>query len=123
MTHHESLERIIKKLKEELEFELCAVHLVDSNFVSNPPNSSPLVLSLSVMLRIALPHVNVLSKLDLLEKSGALKFDLEFYMNVVDVRTLQNVSRVRRRKTAKMRSHLFRVERSENICTVESSFL
>ena len=89
VTHHESLERIIKKLKEELGFELCAVHLVDSNFCLEPSKFiSAVVLSLSVMLRIALPHVNVLSKLDLLEKSGALKFDLEFYMNVVDVRTL-----------------------------------
>jgi GPN-loop GTPase len=89
VTHHESLERIIKRLKEEMEFELCAVHLVDSNFCLEPSKFiSAVVLSLSVMLRIALPHVNVLSKLDLLERSGALKFDLEFYMNVVDVRTL-----------------------------------
>ena len=89
VTHHESLEKIIKMLKEELGFELCAVHLVDSNFCLEPSKFiSAVVLSLSVMLRIALPHVNVLSKLDLLEKSGALKFDLEFYMNVVDVRTL-----------------------------------
>ncbi len=89
VTHHESLEKIIKRLKEELGFELCAVHLVDSNFCLEPSKFlSSIVLSISVMLRIALPHINVLSKLDLLEKSGALKFDLEFYMNCIDVRGL-----------------------------------
>ena len=53
------------------------------------------------MLRIALPHVNVLSKLDLLEKSGALKFDLEFYMNVVDVRTLLKRIESEKKKNSK----------------------
>lgn len=61
-THHSSIKHIFEKL-EKLDYHLCAVHLVDSHYCSDPPKFiSTLLLSLSTMMQIALPHVNVLSK-------------------------------------------------------------
>jgi len=34
-------------------------------------------VSLSTMIRLELPHVNVLSKIDLIESYGKLNFDIE----------------------------------------------
>mmetsp|Transcript_23642 Transcript_23642/g.62604 ORF Transcript_23642/g.62604 Transcript_23642/m.62604 type:complete len:124 (+) Transcript_23642:438-809(+) len=40
------------------------------------------------MLHIELPHVNVLSKIDILENYGELPFSLEFFTDVGDMRYL-----------------------------------
>eukprot|EP00624_Nannochloropsis_granulata_P006205 evm.model.NODE_45209_length_5920_cov_30.106588.1 len=40
------------------------------------------------MVRLELPHVNVLSKIDLIESYGRLAFDLNFYTDVMEVRNL-----------------------------------
>lgn len=43
-------------------------------------------MSSSAMLHLALPHVNVLSKIDLVEKYGEkLKFKLNYYTEVLDL--------------------------------------
>ena len=62
---------------------LAAVHLVDAHLCSDPAKYlSALLLSLSVMLHLELPHVNVLSKIDLIEQYGQLDFNLDFYTEV-----------------------------------------
>ncbi len=54
-------------------WQLTAVHLVDSHYCADPAKFiSILCTSLSTMLHIELPHVNVLSKMDLLEQYGKL---------------------------------------------------
>jgi GPN-loop GTPase len=40
------------------------------------------MLSLSTMLQLELPHVNVLTKIDLLKRYGELKFNLDYYTEV-----------------------------------------
>lgn len=61
-THHSAIKNIFEKLS-KLDYHLCAVHLVDSHYCSDPPKFiSTLLLSLSTMMQVALPHVNVLSK-------------------------------------------------------------
>lgn len=61
-THHHSIKNIFAKL-ESLGYNLCAVHMIDSHYCSDPAKFiSTLLLSLSTMLHIGLPHVNVLSK-------------------------------------------------------------
>lgn len=61
-THHSSIRNIFEKLQ-KLNYHLCAVHMVDSHYCSDPTKFiSTLLLSLSTMLQIGLPHVNVLSK-------------------------------------------------------------
>jgi hypothetical protein len=37
------------------------------------------------MLQIELPHVNILSKMDLIKQYGNLKFNLDFYTDVLDL--------------------------------------
>lgn len=88
-THHESIKKIFAKLT-GLSYHLCAVHLVDSHYCSDPPKFiSTLLLSLSTMMQVALPHVNVLSKADLLKKnSEKLDFGLDFYTDVLDLEYL-----------------------------------
>ncbi|KAJ3094302.1 GPN-loop GTPase 2 [Phlyctochytrium planicorne] len=64
-THHEPVKQIISRLqKTGLQY------------------IAALVLSLKVMLHIELPHVNALSKIDLIQSYGKLAFDLEFYTEV-----------------------------------------
>ncbi|KAI9102217.1 hypothetical protein K1719_023727 [Acacia pycnantha] len=50
---------------------------------------SALLLSLSTMLHLELPHINVLSKIDLIESYGRLAFNLDFYTDVQDLSYLQ----------------------------------
>ena len=53
--------------------QLCGLHLVDSYYCSVPSTYiSTVLLSLSTMLHLELPHINVLSKIDLVEKYGKL---------------------------------------------------
>ena len=62
---------------------LAAVHLVDAHLCSDPAKYiSALLLSLATMLHLELPHVNLLSKIDLIEQYGKLHFNLDFYTEV-----------------------------------------
>jgi len=88
-TNHESLKRIVEKLtksgfrvcklnltlyllKNELR-QLAAVHLCDAHYVTDASKYiSVLLLSLRAMLHLELPHVNVLSKIDLIKQYGDL---------------------------------------------------
>jgi len=66
------------------------VHLVDSHYCTDAAKYiSVLLLSLKTMLQLELPHVNVLSKVDLIESYGRLPMALEFYTNVSDLSFLQ----------------------------------
>jgi len=73
-----------------MEYRLAAVHLVDAHLCSEPGKYiSALLLSLTTMLHLELPHINVLSKMDLIESYGKLAFNLEFYTDVQDLSYLQ----------------------------------
>ena len=88
-THHESLSKIFERLQDKFDMRLCAVHLVDSVCCTDPAIfMSAMLVSLSGMLHLSLPHVNVLSKVDLLKGYGPLPFDLEFYMDGFGLRYL-----------------------------------
>ncbi|GJQ88057.1 hypothetical protein Trydic_g12978 [Trypoxylus dichotomus] len=88
-THHNTIKNIFRKL-EDLGYHLCVVHMVDSHYCSDPMKFiSTLLLSLSTMLQIGLPHVNVLSKADLLRKNQQnLDFNIDFYTDVLDLNYL-----------------------------------
>jgi len=88
-THHSSMRNIVQALTKTT-YRLTAVHLIDSYYCSSCTNYiSAVLLSLSTMLQIELPHINVLSKIDLIEKYGKLDFNLEYYTNVMDLTYLQ----------------------------------
>ncbi|KAF4527506.1 hypothetical protein B566_EDAN016203 [Ephemera danica] len=88
-THHKSVKNLIEQMQ-KLGLHLCCVHLVDSHNCSDPGKFiSALLLSLSTMLHIELPHLNVLSKVDLAARySGKLDFGLDFYTEVLDLNYL-----------------------------------
>lgn len=88
-------------------FQVTAVHLIDSFHCTSAANYiSVVLLSLSTMMHLELPHVNVLSKIDMIERYGKLSmsplldtvcastnvpidFSLEFYTEVQDLSYLQ----------------------------------
>ncbi|KAM7516987.1 hypothetical protein LguiA_006570 [Lonicera macranthoides] len=87
---HANAKRVIMKLIKKLDLRLTAVHLVDAHLCSDPGKYvSALLLSLSTMLHLELPHINVLSKIDLIESYGKLAFNLDFYTDVQDLNYLQ----------------------------------
>lgn len=88
-THHQSMTRIFNKL-EKIGYNLCTVHLIDSHYCSEPTKFiSTLLLSLNTMLQMGLPHVNVLSKADLLRQyESRLAFNIDFYTQVLDLKYL-----------------------------------
>ncbi|KAI6137127.1 cytoplasmic protein [Pisolithus sp. B1] len=89
-TNHESLKRIIQRLS-KIGFRLAAVHLCDAHYVTDAAKYvSVLLLSLRTMLQLELPHINVLSKIDLLSQYGDLDFNLDFYTEVQDLSHLEN---------------------------------
>lgn len=84
-THNNAVRNIVSELV-KMDIRLVAVHLVDSHYCSDASKFiSVLLTSLSTMLQIALPHVNVLSKCDLIEKYGKLAFNIDFYTEVLDL--------------------------------------
>ncbi|NXO39729.1 GPN2 GTPase, partial [Locustella ochotensis] len=84
-THHQALKNVFAQLA-KWNFRLAAVHLVDSHYCTDPGKFiSVLCTSLSTMLHVELPHVNVLSKMDLIEQYGKLAFNLDYYTEVLDL--------------------------------------
>jgi len=84
-THHPAMRRILTRLQ-AYDIRLCAVHLVDAHYCTTAAGFiSATLLSLKVMLQMELAHVNILSKIDLLNKYDDLAFDLEYYTEVRDL--------------------------------------
>ncbi|CAO3664421.1 unnamed protein product [Umbelopsis vinacea] len=84
-THHGSVKNILEQLQ-KVNYRLVSVHMVDAHYCTDPAKYiSVLLLSLKTMLQLELPHVNVLSKVDLIETYGKLNFSLEYYTEVMDL--------------------------------------
>jgi len=84
-THRTCVRSMIRKLLDK-DLRLAAVNLVDAHYCTHASKFvSVLVSSLTIMLELELPHVNVLSKVDLVEQYGKLDFGLEFYTDVMDL--------------------------------------
>lgn len=90
-THHKSMKNIVKQFG-KWDYRVAVAHLVDSHYCSDPfKYISVLLLSLQTMLRLELPHVNILSKFDLMEQFGELAFAEDFYTDVLDLDYLVEV--------------------------------
>lgn len=85
-THHDSMSKIFQRFA-QLGYHNCVVHLIDSHFCSAPHKYiSGILLSLSTMLQMALPQVNVLSKADQMKQfSDKLDFNMDFYTEVLNL--------------------------------------
>ncbi|KAJ1064846.1 hypothetical protein K5549_005655 [Capra hircus] len=89
-THHGALRSIFSQMTQWRDDCCCdlltAVHLVDSHYCTDPAKFiSVLCTSLATMLHVELPHVNLLSKMDLIEHYGKLAFNLDYYTEVLDL--------------------------------------
>lgn len=87
-THDKSIRNIIEMLV-KLDYRLCTVNLVDSYYCTDASKFiSVLLTTLSSMLHIEMPHINLLSKMDLIEQYGKLDFNLDYYTEVLDLNYL-----------------------------------
>lgn len=87
---HDALREVVAAITgPEWNLRLCTVHLIDSHLCADPTKYiAALMLSLSSMLHLETPHVNVLSKVDLMDKYGELDFNLEYYADVMNLEYL-----------------------------------
>ncbi|XP_030375468.1 GPN-loop GTPase 2 [Scaptodrosophila lebanonensis] len=88
-THHNAMAHVFERLESE-RYSLVTVNLIDSHYCSEPSKFiATLLMALNTMLRMSLPHVNVLSKADLLRKhESMLHFNMDFYTDVLDLKYL-----------------------------------
>jgi len=87
-TADDNMKQIIEHLGKQ-DIRLTCVNLVDAHHCSDAGKFVSVCLtSLSSMMQIALPHVNLLSKVDLVEKYGKLQFNLDYYTDVLDLEYL-----------------------------------
>ena len=83
-THHGAVRAVVQALMAR-NHRLCAVHLVDAHHCADPAKFiSVLLVTLSTMVQLEMPQVNLLSKIDLVEAYGELAFGLDFYTDVLD---------------------------------------
>ncbi|KAK1287275.1 hypothetical protein QJS10_CPB19g01322 [Acorus calamus] len=76
-SHVPVLRNFVDHLKRK-NFNVCVVYLLDSQFITDVTKYiSGCMASLSAMVQLELPHVNILSKMDLVAK----KSDIEDYLN------------------------------------------
>jgi len=87
-TTNNAVKDVVAKLV-SADIRLTAVNLVDSHYCSDPAKFISICLtSLTTMLQVELPHVNLLSKVDMVEKYGKLQFNLDYYTDVLDLEYL-----------------------------------
>lgn len=85
-THHSALRKVFLQLGKDLDYRLAVIHLVDSQCLTSASYYiSVLLLALRAMLQLDLPHINVLSKIDLVAGYGPLPFDLNYYAEARDL--------------------------------------
>lgn len=74
-THMTVIRQLISTLQ-NLNFRICGIFLVDSQFmIDGSKFLSGTMAALSVMINLELPHINILSKMDLLSKSARKQLD------------------------------------------------
>ena len=70
---------VMRQLADKLQnwnFRLCGVFLLDAQFLLEPSKFvSGMMTALSTMVNLELPHVNIMSKLDLLSKKDKKQLD------------------------------------------------
>jgi GTPase SAR1 family protein len=88
-THGTAVPRLLHKLIKAIDLRLVAVQLIDAHYCTEPSNFlSATLLATNIMLRLELPAVCVLSKVDLLVNYGPLPFNLEFFTECQDLERL-----------------------------------
>ncbi|XP_008555739.1 GPN-loop GTPase 3 [Microplitis demolitor] len=74
-SHMSVIKNLIDTLQ-NLNFRLCGIFLIDSQFMVDPQKFiSGTMAALSVMVNLEIPHLNILSKMDLLSKKAKKQLD------------------------------------------------
>lgn len=85
-THSTCVQNMLQRLVKALDLRLTAVQLIDAHYCSDASKFlSAALLGTTTMLRLELPTVNVLSKVDLLSRYGQLNFNLDYYTDCHDL--------------------------------------
>lgn len=88
-THHTSMKHIIRELTSKnnhFDLRLVCVNLCDSYHASDLGKYIGILLnSLTTMVNLELPHLNILSKVDKIESYGKTRFNLDFYCEVLNL--------------------------------------
>lgn len=85
-THSTCVQNLLRKLIHGLNLRLTAVQLIDAQYCTDATKFlSAALLATTTMIRLELPAVNVLSKVDLLSKYGELHMDFEFFADCHDL--------------------------------------
>jgi GTPase SAR1 family protein len=88
-TNHGSLKKILKGLQEAIRLDISAVHLVDCSYLYDKHRFlSAMMLSLSAIIGLEMPFINVISKIDLLKSFGRPDAGLTFYENCGGLSTM-----------------------------------
>jgi GTPase SAR1 family protein len=108
-TNHNSLKNILNKLnslskhnrkssessdeskliKSNIDMRLVTVNIVDSHYANDASKFISVALNcLNSMVHLEMPHINVLSKIDLIQKYGKTDFGLDFYCDLLDLNHL-----------------------------------
>jgi GPN-loop GTPase len=89
-THNDCIRGVVQRML-ALNYRVSVINLVDSHYCTDPSKFiSVLLMSLTIVIKLELPAVNVLSKVDLIEKYGELEFSLDYYTECTDLRHLAN---------------------------------
>lgn len=90
-THTPLVSKLAKTLQLNYDFRICALYLLESHFIDDRPKFFAGTLSaMSAMINLECPHINILSKMDLVKrgetggdsiKGGKSRRDLERYLD------------------------------------------
>ena len=79
-THCTCVQNILNRLTKDLDLRLCMVNLIDAHYCADASKFiSAALLSTTTMLRLELPAVNVLSKIDMISQYGELPYNLDYF--------------------------------------------
>lgn len=88
-THSTCVQSLLQKLTTKFQMKLTAVQLIDALYCTDVTKFiSAALLGTTAMLRLELPTVNVLSKVDLLSSYGTLPLQLDYYTECYDLERL-----------------------------------
>eukprot|EP01025_Chloroclados_australasicus_P046988 TRINITY_DN52082_c0_g1_i1.p1 TRINITY_DN52082_c0_g1~~TRINITY_DN52082_c0_g1_i1.p1 ORF type:complete len:289 (-),score=27.04 TRINITY_DN52082_c0_g1_i1:1439-2305(-) len=86
ITLHKGFHDMIEIMTRKWDLRLAAVHMIDGNQCTDAGKYlGGLLLSLNCMLHLALPHINVMSKMDIVKQFADIQLPIEFYTEVQDL--------------------------------------
>ena len=79
-SNQNSVKNVIKKLESETNFQFVAVHMVDiQNLYDRYRFLSAMTLSLTALINLEMPFLNMITKVDLMGQMGRPDMNLMFY--------------------------------------------